>query len=142
MAIDIYINFNGNCRKAVEFYSQVFGTENPQFMTFGDAPPVPGNVLPENAVNLIMHTRLSIMGRTVMFSDIFPGMPFVAGNNINLSVGSSSVDEIKSLFNKLKEDGTIGMDLQKTFWSECFGSVTDKFGIQWLFNYDSGKVCM
>jgi PhnB protein len=47
------------------------------------------------------------------------------------------VDEIKTLFNKLQEGGTIGMDLQETFWSKCYGSVTDKFGIQWQFNHDS-----
>lgn len=139
MSVDVYINFNGNCREAVEFYAQVFGTERAQFMTFGDAPPQPGHVLPENAKHLIMHAQLIIMGSRVMFSDIFPGMPFVVGTNINLSISSTSMDEIKSLFDMLKEGGSIGVDLQETFWSKCFGSVTDKFGLQWLFNYDSGK---
>ena len=140
MSVDVFINFNGNCREAVEFYAQVFGTEKPQFMTFGDAPPEPGAVLPENAKHLIIHTQLTVMGSRVMFSDIFPGMPFVVGNNINLSIISASMDEIKTLFDKLKEGGSIGMELQETFWSKYFGSVTDKFGIQWLFNYDSGKM--
>lgn len=139
MSVDVYINFNGNCREAVEFYAQVFETEKPQIMTFGDAPPEPGHVLPEDAKHLIMHTQLTIRGSRVMFSDIFPGMPFVVGTNINLSISSTNMDEIKSLFDMLKEGGSIGMDLQETFWSKCFGSVTDKFGLQWLFNYDSGK---
>jgi PhnB protein len=139
MSVDVFINFNGNCREAVEFYAQVFETGKPQFMTFGDAPPEPGNVLPETAKHLIIHTQLTIMGSRVMFSDIFPGMPFVVGTNISLSVISTNMDEITALFNKLKEGGSIGMDLQETFWSKCFGSVTDKFGLQWLFNYDNGK---
>ncbi len=142
MAIDVYINFNGNCREAVEFYAQVFGTEQPQIMTFGETPPNPEFALPEEAKNLVMHTRLNIQGSTVMFSDVFPGMPFVEGNNISLSIGSKNMDEIKSLFYKLKEGGTVGMDLQETFWSKCYGSVKDKFGIEWQLNYDNGEMGM
>ena len=142
MSIDVYINFNGNCRKAVEFYAQVFETEKPQIMTFGDMPPSPEFTLSEEAKNLVLHTRLNINGSNVMFSDTPPGMPFVAGNNISLVILSKNLDEIKSLFNKLKEGGTVGMDLQETFWSKCYGFVTDKFGIGWQLNYDSGQIGM
>jgi PhnB protein len=142
MSVDVYINFNGNCREAVEFYTQVFETEKPQIMTFGETPPNPEFALPEEAKNLVMHSRLSIMGSTVMFSDVFPGMHFVAGNNISLSIGSKNVDEIKSLFHKLKEGGHVGMELQETFWSKCYGSLKDKFGIEWQFNYDNGEMGM
>jgi len=134
MAIDVYINFNGNCREAVEFYAQAFGTEEPQFMTFGEAPADPDYPLPDEAKNLIMHTRLNISGSTVMFSDVFPNMPFTAGNNISLSVGLDDMDRLKSLFRQLKEGGKVDMELQETFWSKCYGSVTDKFGIGWQFN--------
>lgn len=142
MSVDVYINFNGNCREAVEFYAQVFETEQPQFMTFGEAPPNPEYPLPEEAKNLIMHTRLSIDGSNVMFSDVFPGMPFNAGNNISLSIVSNNMEKIKSYFAKLKNGGTVGMELQETFWSKCYGSLTDKFGIEWQFNYDSGDMHM
>lgn len=138
MAVNVYINFNGNCREAVEFYAQVFETEKPQIMTFGDMPPNPHCTLPDEAKNLVMHTQLNINGNNVMFSDIFPGMPFIAGNNISLAIVSTDMDEIKSLFSRLKEGGTVGMDLQETFWSKCYGSVTDKFGIQWMFNCHEG----
>jgi PhnB protein len=139
MSINVYINFNGNCREAVEFYAKVFGTEKPKIMSFGDTPPNPEYPLPEEAKNLVMHTRLDIDGSTVMFSDVFPGMPFVEGNNISLSYGSKNIDEIKSLFSKLKEGGKVGMDLQETFWSKCYGNLKDKFGIEWQFNLDSGE---
>ncbi|CAM2878526.1 VOC family protein [Paenibacillus sediminis] len=139
MAVDIYLNFNGNCREAVEFYAKVFETEKPKIMTFGEAPPDPNFTLPDEAKNLVMHSRLTINGSTVMFSDVFPGMPFVVGNNITLSISSKNMDEIKSLFNKLKEGGSVGMELQETFWSKCYGNLTDKFGIGWQFNYDSGE---
>ena|SRR5690554_2119475 len=138
MAIDVYMNFNGNCREAVEFYAQVFKTEKPQIMTFGETPPNPEYPLPEEAKNLVMHTRLNIVGSRVMFSDVFPGMPFVQGNNISLSIISESIDEIKSYFNQLQEGGSVGMELQETFWSKCYGSLTDKFGIEWQFNLGDG----
>ncbi|MFJ7975717.1 VOC family protein [Peribacillus sp. JNUCC 23] len=134
MSVDVYFNFNGNCREAVEFYAQVFETEKPQIMTFGEAPPNPEYPLPEEAKNLVMHARLKISGSNVMFSDVFPGMPFIEGNNISLAIVSENLDEIKSQFDKLKEGGTVGMELQETFWSKCYGQLTDKFGIGWQFN--------
>jgi PhnB protein len=140
MAVDVYLSFNGNTREAVEFYAEAFGTEKPQIMTFGDAPPDPNFTLPEEAKNLVMHTRLNIDGSNVMFSDVFPGMPFKAGNNITLSIVNKDLDKIKTYFNKLKEGGTVGMELQETFWSKCYGQVTDKFGIDWQVNFDSGEM--
>jgi PhnB protein len=142
MAVDVYLNFNGNCREAVEFYEQVFGSEKEYSMTFGEAPADPQFTLPEEAKNLILHARLNINGSTVMFSDVFPGMPFVEGNNISLTIASKNLDEIKSLFHKLQEGGTIGMELQETFWSKCYGNLIDKFGIGWQFNYDDGTMGM
>lgn len=142
MAVEVYLNFNGNCREAAEYYAEVFGTEKPQIMTFGEAPPNPQYVLPEEAKKLVMHTRLNLSGSNVMFSDVFPGMPFVAGNNISLTVVSKDIEEVKALFHKLKEGGKVGMELQETFWSKCYGSLTDKFGIEWQFNYDNGEMVM
>ena len=138
MAVDIYMNINGNCREAVEFYAQVFKTEKPQIMTFGDSPQSPDYVLPEEAKDLILHTRLNIQGSNVMFSDTFPGMPFVAGNNISLAIVNEDLDELKTLFSQLQEGGKVGMELQETFWSKCYGSLTDKFGIEWQFNHGNG----
>jgi len=135
MPVQIYVNFNGNCREAIEFYTDVFGAEKPKIMLFGDAPSQGGYPLTEETKNMVMHATLDIKGSTVMFSDILPGMPFVAGNNISLMVGSNDMDEIKSMFNKLKIGGTVGMDLQETFWSKCYGFVTDKYGIGWQLNY-------
>ena len=142
MAINAYINFNGNCREAVEFYSEVFGTEKPVIMTYGDTPADPEYPLSEEVKKLIMHTRLNITGSIVMFSDTFPGSPYISGNNISLSITTKNIDEIKSIFNKLKEAGTVGMELQETFWSKCYGSLTDKFGIEWQVSHDNGEMGM
>lgn len=137
MSVNVYLNFNGNCREAAEFYAEVFGTEKPQIMTFGETPQNPNYPLPEEAKNLVMHTRLTISGSNVMFSDTFPGSPFTVGNNVSLAVVSSNLDELKQQFHKLKEGGTVVMELQETFWSKCYGQITDKFGIIWQFNHES-----
>lgn len=140
MSVDVYLNFNGNCREVVEFYAQVFGIENPQIMTFGESPQNPEYPLPEEAKNLVMHTRLNISGSNVMFSDVFPGMEFILGNNISLALVSKDIEELKSAFNKLKDGGKVGMELQETFWSKCYGSLTDKFGIIWQISHESEEM--
>ncbi|MCQ6560259.1 VOC family protein [Paenibacillus mendelii] len=142
MAVDVYLNFNGNCRDAVEFYAQVFDTEATHMTTFGEAPPNPDYQLPEEVKHLIMHTRLNILGSNVMFSDVFPEMPFIEGNNISLAIVHNDLEDIKKLFHKLQEGGKVVMELQETFWSKGYGSLEDKFGIQWQFNYDDGEQFM
>ena len=139
MSVDIYMNFDGNCREAVEFYAKVFKTEKPEIMTFGDAPPNPDYQLPEEAKDLVMHTRLNINGSNVMFSDIFPGSPFIAGNNISLAYVTDNLDDIQSVFNQLAEGGTIAMELQETFWSKSYGSLKDKFGIEWQVSHEGDQ---
>lgn len=140
MGVEVYINFNGNCRQAVEFYSEVFGTEKPKIMLFGDTPPNPEFPLDEEMKKLVMHATLNIEGSMVMFSDVPPGMTFVEGNNITLIINSKDTEKITTIFNKLKEGGTIRMDLQETFWSKLYGYVVDKFGIGWQLNYDNGQM--
>ncbi|MFD0959228.1 VOC family protein [Paenibacillus chungangensis] len=134
MSIEVYLNFNGNCREATEFYAEVFGVELQEMMTFGQSPPSPEYPLPEEAKDLIMHTRLNILGSNVMFSDVFPSMPFTVGNNVSLTVQSKDPEVLSSAFNQLKNGGEVQMELQETFWSKKYGSLTDKFGIVWQFN--------
>ncbi|MCK1995930.1 VOC family protein [Psychrobacillus psychrodurans] len=140
MAIDVYLTFNGNCREAAEFYAEVFKTEKPEIMTFGESPQNPDYVLPEEAKDLVLHTRLNINGSNIMFSDTFPGSPFMEGNNISLAFVSKEEDMVKSAFNALKEGGRVSMELQETFWSKCYGSLRDKFGIEWQFSHETDQI--
>ena len=142
MSVDVYLVFNGNCREAVEFYAMVFKTEKPQIMTFGESPQNPEYQLPEEAKDLVMHTRLNINGSNVMFSDTFPGQPHVVGNNVTLALISKNIDDLKSWYEQLKDGGTVGMELQETFWSKHYGNVPTDFGIHWQINYDNGEMSM
>ncbi len=136
MSVGVYINFDGNCQEAVEFYATVFETEQPVFMTFDMGPQDPAYPVPEEAKSRIMHTNLLIEGDLVMFSDTFPGMPFTVGNNLSLIVQSANKENLTKYFERLSEDGHVEMPLQQTFWSELYGNVTDKYGIGWQFSYD------
>ncbi len=140
MAINPYINFAGNCREAIEFYSKVFNTAPRGTMTFGEMPPDPNRPLPEAAKNLILHSEMVIGGDAVMFSDVPPGMPLTTGNNISLTLVSTNRDDIVNAFNGLKAGGRVTMDLQQTFWTPLYAMVTDKFGIPWQLSLDTGEM--
>lgn len=141
MALSVYLNFDGNCREAVEFYAEVFNTEMQEIMTFGQMPPEEGMTIPEDIKDKVLHTHLDIKGTMVMFSDCFPGMgpPLKMGNNVSLTVASSDLTEIQRLYDRLKEGGSVEMELQETFWSKAYAAVTDRFGIPWQLDLDSGE---
>lgn len=139
MAINAYLNFNGNCREAVGFYADVFGAGEPQIMTFGDLPPNQEHPVPEGAKMLVMHARLDVFGGTLMFSDTFPGMPYAQGDNISLSLTSNDKGALEAAYEQLKVGGRVTMEPQETFWSKYYGSVTDKFGIQWQFSLEESS---
>lgn len=136
MAVNVYFTFNGNCREAVDFYTEVFKVEDPLISTYADMPPNPEYELPAEAGDLVLHAKLNIEGSEVMFSDVFPGGSFLQGNNIGLAVVSQSEEDIRAYFEKLTEGGTVEIELQETFWSKCYGRVTDKFGIDWQLSYE------
>lgn len=139
MSIYVYLNFNGNCREAISYYAEVFGAEMPKIMTFSEMPEDPNFILPEEAKNMVMHARLDILGSYIMFSDVFPNMPFTVGNNVSLSIVTDDRDAIESAYNRLKEGGNIGMELQETFWSPLYGMLEDKYGIHWQFNLGTSE---
>lgn len=135
MFIQPYLYFNGSCREALKFYTTVFETEEPKIMTFGDVPFSPDNTISGEMRHYVMHAKLNIRGTDLLFSDVFAGATFVEGNNINLTIISEDMEEIKTLFNRLKEGGTVDMEIQETFWSKCYGTLKDKFGISWQLSY-------
>ena len=142
MKLDVFINFDGNCREAVEFYAKVFKQEVPKFMTFGDVPASEGYVASEEDKDRIMYTTLNIMGCNAMFSDVPVGESLIIGNNIAFTISMEEKDEVKRIFTELQEGGRVIMDLQETFWSQCYGYLADRFGIMWQVNHDDGREFM
>ena len=130
MKICPYVVFSGNCAEAVKFYEKVFNVEA-EIMRYNEAPPEEGYELQAGTEDLIMHAQFELGGASIMFCDTPPEYPVTTGDNITIMAEFDSADAAKSAFDALKEGGKVSMELQETFWSKCFGSLTDKFGINW-----------
>jgi len=129
MTFDVFLNFDGDCRAALEFYAKVFGLAAPDHIMTYDQNP--GDAFGEGNEGRILYATLPIFGCNVMFSDCPAGSHYVKGTNIALTLGTSDAETIKQIFNSLAETGDVAMPLEKTFFSELYGMVTDKFGITW-----------
>ena len=141
-AINPYLVFNGNCEEAFLFYKSVFGGEFPYIGKFKDMPPSEGNpVLSEAEGNKIMHVTLPIGDGTILMgSDSNSASGEVAfGQNISLSINAASKEEADKLFNGLSAGGTVTMPMNQTFWGAYFVMFTDKFGINWMVNFDENE---
>ena len=131
MQLELFINFDGNCREAVGFYAEVFKSSVNNLMTYGESPPGPNYTVSEADKDRIMYAGVPLGGMVVMFMDIPSGTPLIEGNNINPTISIGDKDEMTRIFNELKSGGEVYMELQKTFFSELYGMVCDKFGISW-----------
>ncbi|MCL2374591.1 MAG: VOC family protein [Treponema sp.] len=138
MKLELFIHFDGNCREALEFYSKVFKAPINDLMTYGDAPENPDDPVPAADKHRIMYAGIPIGGMVVMFSDAPSDSGYVCGNNIVPTINIKDKDEITWLFNELKEGGEVYFALQKTFFSEYFGMVKDKFGVIWQLLQSTG----
>lgn len=138
--VSTYLNFATNTEAAFNFYKSVFGGEFSAggIARFGDMPPADGMpALSEADKNLIMHIELPIVGgHVIMGTDAPESMGFTVnfGNNVHINLEPDSKEETKKLFTALSAGGKVTMELQDMFWGAYFGSCTDKFGVQWMFN--------
>ncbi len=142
-AVNVYLNFDGNCEEAFNFYKSVFGGEFPYIGRFKEMPPQEGMPpMSAEAGEKIMHVSLQISKETAIMGSDTGGEwapSFVKGNNFSISISCDDKSEAERIFNGLSSGGTVSMPLAKTFWSELFGMITDKFGINWMMSYDTGK---
>lgn len=139
-SINPYLNFNGRTEEAFNFYKSVFGGEFTALQRFSEMPD--GDKLSSEDKNKIMHASLSLgKGITLMATDILEsmGMSLIVGNNTYISINTESEEETERIFNRLSVDGIIEMPLQKTFWNAYYGILRDKFGVQWMVNFDYSK---
>lgn len=138
--VSIYLNFPNKTEEAFNFYKTVFSTEfqGEGFMRFKDIPPTEGMPpLNEADKNLVMHVSLPILGGyLLMGSDAPESMNFRVnmGNNVYINLMPDTREETRKLFKALSDGGTIETELQEMFWGDYYGSIKDKFGVQWMFN--------
>jgi PhnB protein len=144
--VSTYLNFLNNTEEAFMFYKSVFGGDfgGPGIARFGEAPLAEGMPpLAEKDKNLVMHIELPILGgHVLMGTDAPESMGFTVnfGNSVHINLEPDTKAETKKLFDALSAGGKITMELQDMFWGAYYGSCTDKFGVQWMFNCTEKKM--
>lgn len=137
---DPYLYFKGNTEEAFKFYSTVFNTNVTDTLRYSDIDGNPMKV-DEQDLDKIAHIGLPLGKNILMGTDIVDSMEetLTIGNNFYITLSTESAEEAEDLFNKLSKGGTVQIPLKKEFWAEKFGMCTDKFGIQWMINYEGDE---
>ncbi len=129
--ISTYLFFSGRCDEALQFYTQALGAKVEMVMRFNESPdPVPEGMLQAGFENKVMHASFHIGETRVMASDGCDDKSKFDGFRMVFTTGSEA--EAHKAFNALADGGTVQMPLCKTFWSPCYGMVTDKFNVGWM----------
>ncbi|MGH8540308.1 MAG: VOC family protein [Stenotrophobium sp.] len=139
MQIQPYLFFNGRCEEALAFYKKALGAEVIMLMRYKESPhSPPPEMLPPGNEDKVMHASVRIGAAEFMASDGHcDGKPVFKGFSLSLT----QPDEAKAnrAFAALAEKGKVDMPLGKTFWSPCFGMVTDRFGMQWMITLPASE---
>lgn len=130
MRVVPYINFNGDCRQAFEFYHQVFGGDPPLMFTNEDGPM---EGLPDSLKDKVLHAELEFLGQKLMGSDV-PSDMYQTPTGLSVSLHTHDTDEAKRCFDALSAGGNVIMPWGPQPWGALFGMATDKFGVPWLIN--------
>lgn len=134
LGVNPYIVFNGNCREAIVFYKHALNAEAVFIQTVGQS-----SMSDMGPAENIMHSTIKVGGSTIMMSDDpSPEAPAGVGR-VSLAIGLNDPERAKEMFENLADGGSVIMPLQKTYWAEAFGMLTDKFGIKWMINCDAPK---
>lgn len=137
VSLDPYLFFDGQAKEAMEYYKSIFGGE----LTIQMNAEVPKEVMEqapegERDPNRVMHAKLE--GYVVlMASDSSKASP--EAKKIELSLSGDDEAKLKGWFDKLSDGGKVTMPLQKQFWGDTFGMVTDKYGVAWMVNISAGE---
>lgn len=134
MSISVYLYFEGQCGEAFDHYMCIFDAQEICRQTYADGPE---GMFPEQTPSQIMHATIKIGDAILMGSDRGTQCDVAAakGNNFSISYRPDSREDADRQFLALSQEGQVTMNLQETFWGSYFGLCTDKFGIQWMFNF-------
>jgi PhnB protein len=132
--ISPYLHFTGNCREAMTFYKECLGGEL-TLTTIGESPMA--TQMPDMK-DKIMHSVLTKDRFVLMASDMMGPEGVTNGDNISLSITGTSPEELRTFFSKLSKGGKVEHELKEEFFG-TYGDLTDKFGIDWMFQADKPK---
>ena len=139
--INPHINFNGNAEEAFTFYKSVFGGEFAKIVRFKDLE-MPGVSLSEDEANKIMHIALPIGKNVLMANDVpsFMGPTNENENRSKISISAESKEEADKIFNGLSEGGQVEAPIGDSPWGSYFGMFRDKYGIEWMVDFDPNYI--
>jgi PhnB protein len=142
--VSTYLNFMGKTEEAFNFYRKVFGTEfSGDISRMGDVPADPSiPPMSEKEKDLVMHVALPTLGdHMLMGTDALESQQqkVTFGNNVSINLEPDSRSEADRLYKALSEGGSADLPMQDMFWGDYFGSLTDKYGVQWMINYSEGQ---
>jgi len=128
MKIDAYLFFPGSAAEAMGFYKSVFGGTL-TVLRRGDVDPNASGPDKDLVINADLdtrefHLRASDHGDTTDAPQ----------TRIALSVIGTDEARLRKVYDDLSADGTQDNPLEKVFWGDIFGALTDKFGIRWQVN--------
>ena len=138
--VSTYLNFVRETEAAFVFYKSVFGGEfeGGVIHRMGEVPQQSGQPeLSAEDKNLVMHVGLELLGVHMLYGTDAPesmGFKVKYGNNVYINLQPDTRAETDTLFAALSQGGKVEMPLQVMFWGDYFGSLTDRFGVQWMFN--------
>lgn len=133
--VSTYLNFRGTTEEAFLLYRKAFGTEFLDLRRMGDAPS--GEPLTEEEGRLVMHVALPTLGdHVLMGTDILEsrGDDVTVGTNVSINLEPDTRAETERIFAVLADGGDVTAPLAEMFWGGYFGSLTDRFGVRWMFN--------
>jgi PhnB protein len=135
--INPYLNYNGNAEEAFNFYKSVFGGEFAKVMRFKDMSS-PEFIVADSEAEKIMHIALPI-GKNVLMANDVPESMEKTNENENrskIAISAESKEEADKLFNGLSAGGQIEMPIAHSPWGSYFGMFRDKYGIEWMVDFD------
>lgn len=131
MQVHPYLDFNGRCEEAVEFYRRALGAEVSDIHRFKNSPDA--RMKHPGIEEKVMHTSFRLGDATIMASDGHcTGKPTFQG--FTLSINLTDAKEAERLFTALADGGQVHMPLTKTFFAASFGIVVDRFGVSWMLH--------
>lgn len=132
-----YIKFNDDkCKEGMEFYKDCLGGGELFLQTVGESPMA--GEMPIEDHGKVMHASLK-KGNIEFYASDMMRDKAVIGDNVGITIDCDSEEEINTIFNKLSVGGEVFMPVEKAFWGSLFGVVTDKYGVEWMLNYDLNK---
>lgn len=134
MRLSVHLTFTGQCREAFAFYEQCFQARILTLMTYGESPMAMR--MPAEHHDKVLHVSLQVGDDTLMGADLPPGRESRSGG-FYVVARAATVADAERIFAALSAGGTVEMPLQKTFWSQAFGMVVDRFGTPWEINCEA-----